>query len=176
VSQPKRHHWWPEFQSRYWADASGRLHATRSDGTSFRPTPENIGVEGELYTRFGPDGSKDVAIETWFAREIESPFASFFDAFISLNEIRRTPFRADPVKRRVVETLGYVANDYRESKSITTTERKMVADYVAALVVRNPVYLARILKFHVENDQVPDKNTGRSITLENMLHLFRIYQ
>lgn len=176
MNQAKRHHWWPEFQSQYWADASGRLYATRGDGTRFRPTPENIGVEGELYTRFGPDGSKDIAIETWFAQEIEDPFASVFDAFISLDSIRRTPFRPDPEKRKVVEGLGYIAQNHREGKSITATERKIVADYVAALVVRNPVYLARVLEFHAENDQVPDKNTGKAITLENMLYLFGIYR
>lgn len=47
---------------------------------------------------------------------------------------------------------------------------------VAALVVRNPAYLARVLKFHSEHGQVPDKNTGKAITLQNMLHLFGIYQ
>lgn len=176
MNQPKRHHWWPEFQSRYWADASGRLYATRSDGTNFRPTPENIGVEGELYTRFSPDGSKDVAIETWFGQAIEDPFASIFDGFISLDSIRCTPFRPDPEKRKVVEALGYIAHNHREGKSISTTERKIVADYVAALVVRSPAYLARVLHFHTANNQVPDRNTGKAITLENMLFLFGVYQ
>lgn len=138
--------------------------------------PENIGVEGELYTRFGPDGAKDVAIETWFAQEIEDPFASIFDGFISLDNVRRTAFRPDPEKRKVVEGLGYIAQNHREGKSITTTERKIVADYVAALVVRNPVYLARVLNFHAANDQAPDRNAGKAITLENMLFLFGIYQ
>lgn len=176
MNDPKRHHWWPECQSKCWADASGRLYATRNDGTSFRPTPENIGVEGQLYTRFRPDGSKDVAIETWFGREIEGPFASIFDGLISLDKIRRTPFRPDPDKRQVVERLGYITYDYREYKSITDAERKVVADYVAALVVRNPFYLERILKFHAENNQVSDKNTSRTMTLENMLYVFGIYR
>ncbi|HEY7641723.1 MAG TPA: DUF4238 domain-containing protein [Steroidobacteraceae bacterium] len=176
MNEPKRHHWWPECQSKYWADASGLLYATRSDGTNFRSSPENIGVEGQLYTRFGPDGSRDVAIETWFGREVEDPFASIFDGLIALDNIQRTPFRPDPHKRQVVENLGYVTQDYREHTSITAKERKIVADYVAALVVRNPFYLERILKFHQENNQAPDKNTGKTITLENMLYVFGIYR
>lgn len=176
MNEPKRHHWWPECQSKYWADASGLLYATRGDGTNFRSTPENIGVEGQLYTRFGPDGSKDVQIEKWFGEEIEHPFASVFEDFISLAPICRSPFRPDPERRRVVERLGYITYDYRESKPISGSARKIVADYVAALVVRNPFYLERVLNFHAENNQVPDKNTGKTITLDNMMYLFGIYR
>jgi hypothetical protein len=176
MSQAKRQHWWPRFQSQYWVDASGRLHATRSDGTNFRPTPENIGLERHLYTRFAPDGSKDLSIEAWFSKEIEDPFASIFDSLISLNNVRRRPFRPDPEKRKVVETLGYITHPYIDDVPITAADRKTVANYVAALVVRSPAYLARILQFHTEHGQVPDRNTGKAITLENMLYLFGIYQ
>jgi hypothetical protein len=176
MSQPKRQHWWPRFQSQYWVDASGRLHATRSDGTNFRPTPENIGLERHLYTRFAPDGSKDLSIEAWFSKEIEDPFASIFDSLISLNNVRRRRFRSDPEKRKVVETLGYITDPYIDDVPITAADRKIVANYVAALVVRSPTYLARILQFHTEHGQVPDRNTGKAITLENMLYLFGIYQ
>ncbi len=176
MTQPKRHHWWPEFQSRYWADASGRLYATRRDGTSFRPTPDNIGVEGELYTRFGPDGSKDVAIENWFARKIEDPFASIFDSLISFQKVRRRPFRSDPEKQKVVEALGYITQPYVDDVLISAADREIVANYAAALVVRNPVYLARILQFHSQHGQVPDQNIGKAISLENMLYLFELYR
>lgn len=175
MNQPKRHHWWPRFQSQYWVDASGRLYATRADGTSFRPTPDNIGLE-RVYTRFGPDGAKDISIESWFANEIESPLASIFDSLISMKNVRRTPFQSDPAKRTVVEALGYITNPHIDDVPITVADRKIVANYVAALVVRNPAYLARVLQFHSEHGQVPDKNTGKAIALENMLHLFHIYQ
>lgn len=71
--QPKRHHWWPQVQSRFWVDSGGLVHATRADGTSFRSSPTNLGVESDLYTRFAEDGSKDTSVEDWFAQAIDGP-------------------------------------------------------------------------------------------------------
>lgn len=64
---------------RHFADADGQLWFWRRDfpeGDVRKTTTQNLFVEKDLYTHFGADGSKDVALELFFA-DLEGAGASF---------------------------------------------------------------------------------------------------
>lgn len=182
MNEPKRHHWWPEVQSRQWAGANGRLHVVRVDGTTFQVPPSKVGVEGELYTRIDYSGEKDRYIERWFAREIEAPFADSFARILSLDGIerRRFPRRGNPAQRREVQELGYLISDYDEHMPLLEECRTAFANYLAALVIRSPVYLTKLTAWHKKNNSpnnMPvDDTTLRGLALENMLYLYKVYR
>jgi hypothetical protein len=176
MNEPKRHHWWPQLQSQYWTNEDGHIFVTRSDGSYFTPNPNNIGVENELYVRFGPAGEKDYEIERWFSREIETPFAQILDDLANLKNLQRDVFRADPDKARVVEALGYITLPYLEYTVIPQSVRQVVADYVAALLVRNPNYLMKMREFHLKENSPNSETQANTMALNNMLHVFRTYR
>lgn len=182
MTEPKRHHWWPEVQSGQWGGADGMLHVVRADGTTFRAPPSKVGVEGELYTRIDPTGAKDRDIERWLSREVEHPFASAFTRILTLDGItrQRLPGRSDPVKRKEVQELGFIVSDYMEMMPLSEQHRTAIANYVAALVVRIPTYLMKLTDWHREqygSDQLPvDERMIRGFALENMLFLYDAYR
>ncbi|WP_069052103.1 DUF4238 domain-containing protein [Blastomonas sp. RAC04] len=182
MSEPKRHHWWPEFQSRQWAGADGFLHVVRADGTTFRAPPSKVGVEGELYTRIDPSGAKDRDIEHWFSREIENPFISALTRLQSLNGIERNKFagRGDPVRRKELQELGFLVGEYDERMPLSLQIRTAIANYLAAMVVRSPTYLAKLTVWHESNNctgGLPVSNAAfRGFALENMLYLYDVYR
>ncbi len=158
------------------------LTVVRADGTSFRAPPSKVGVEGELYTRVDPSGAKDRDIELWFSREIETPFAGAFQKVLTLDNIerRKLPTCGDPVRRKEVQELGFIVGDYDECMLIANSDRNAIANYLAALVVRSPVYLAKLTEWHRDNNTVENLptplTTYRGFALENMLHLYNIYR
>lgn len=181
-SKPKRHHWWPQLQSGHWTGSDGLLHVVRPDGTYFKTSPLNIAVEGELYTRFGPHGEKDIEIEEWFSREIEGPFAEVFPRLLLPDRIRRRPI---PFKNREEERalgqLGFVVPAFVETFEMSPDERAVVNSYLAALIVRSPRYLDRVAAFHrAQGANLPGslsrEQAIKTIALENMLYLFEIYR
>lgn len=182
MNEPKRHHWWPEIQSGQWANADGMLNVVRADGTTFRAPPSKVGVEGELYTRIDPSGAKDRDIERWFSREIETPFVDTLTRILQLDglERRRLPGRGDPVKRQEVKDLGFIVDNYDEKIPLDPPARTALANYIAALVVRSPSYLAKLTDWHqVNNGAAPlpvDPTTFRGFALENMLYLYDVYR
>lgn len=71
VMAPKRHHFIPQMMLRHFADDDGQLWFWRRDfekGDVRKTTTKNLFVEKDLYTRFLPNGAKDVALEEFFAR------------------------------------------------------------------------------------------------------------
>ena len=127
MSKPKRHHWWPIAQSKYWTDADGLVYATRANGAYFRPNPLNVGVESELYTRFTEDG-KDTSIEEWFAEAIDGPATATINYLLDPDNVRRRRFQGDPEKAITVRSLGYKVNSYVEYISIPLEIRTAIAE------------------------------------------------
>jgi len=173
MGQPKRHHWWPMTQSRYWTDADGLVRVTRADGTAFRTNPLNIGVESELYTRFLEDDRKDTAIETWFAEAIDGPATRMIDHLLDSSNVTRHSFRGNPQKAVTVRALGFRVNPYFDKIAIPPAIRRAVSEYIAALLVRHPRYLSRLIDFH-RTDGL-SRQSIRNRALDNMLHLFKVY-
>jgi len=176
MNNPKRHHWWPELQSKHWTDSSGLIFGTKSDGSYFQAQPKNIGVESQLYTRYTTTGDSDLTIEKWFAAEIESPFRESLDYLVRLPGLLREPFRLPAEKIAEAKSLGFVVRDYRESIDIPAKHRASLGLYIAALVVRSPRYLAKIQQFHEANSTFSNDREIKTITLDNMLHLFNVYK
>lgn len=174
MGQPKRHHWWPMAQSRHWTDNQGYVTVTRDDGSTFQTNPLNIGVESELYTRFVEDDSKDTAIEEWFAKAIDGPAKRMIEHLLDPGNVTRKPFRGSPEKVHTAKTLGFKVNPYVDWISIPEEVRLAIADYVAALLVRHPLYLAKLVHFHA--DLAPSNREAKSRALDNMLLLFEVYR
>lgn len=82
---PKRHHFIPQMMLRHFADDDGQLWFWRRDfekGDVRKTTTQNLFVEKDLYTRFLPDGTKDVALEEYFAR-MEAHGAQFIEQIVA---------------------------------------------------------------------------------------------
>lgn len=181
ASRPKRHHWWPQLQSGRWAGDDGLIHVVKADGSFFKSSPLNIGVEGELYTRFGDDGEKDVEIEEWFSKEIETPFAKVLPKLIAPSDIRTRPVPPHhPDQPRELKAIGFLAPSVVESVRFTAAERAVIDAYFAALLVRNPRYLRRIYEFHeAQGSSLPGLTSAqalKTLSLENMLYVFKLYR
>lgn len=183
MTEPKRHHWWPEVQSSQWAARDGNLTVVRPDGTTFKAPPSKVGVEGELYTRLDPSGAKDRDIERWFSREIETPFARALNSILPVEGIKRIPYpgRGDPAQRKEMQELGFLITDYEERLPLARADYIAVANYLAAAVVRSPAYLAKLTDWHKTNNleagPLPvDPATHRAFALENMLYLYDVYR
>lgn len=184
MTSPKRHHWWPEVQSREWAGADGCLHVVRSDGSTFKAPPSKVGVEGELYTKIDSDGRKNREIELWFSKNIETPFSNVLPKITGLSGIerRRYPGPGNLKHREEVKELGFINSDWDERIPLSASERQSLVDYLAALVVRSPRYLAKLVDWHSrplasEQDDKPlSAGSIRNTALANMLYLFEIYR
>lgn len=182
MTNPKRHHWWPQLQSKHWRNSDGLIYATRRDGDYFATDPVNIGLEGDLYTRYDLTGAKDLTIERWFSSEIEGPFRETIDFLSELPGLRREQFFPDPEKKTIARSLGFVAEDFRETIELPPKHRLSLTKYLAALVVRNPRYLSKIRAFHSVNSsslakgrELPADKIIKTISLDNMLRLFNQY-
>lgn len=142
----------------------------------------NIGIEGHLYTRYDISGQKDLSIERWFSQEIEGPFVEALDRLTSGMGISISPLPAiDREKERNLRDLGFVVPNKVERLLLSREHRRAIDCYLAALLVRNPVYLAKIAQFHDRNEaplpvEVPRNDAIKTIALDNMLSVFRIYQ
>lgn len=159
------------------------LHVVRADGSVFRAPPSKVGVEGELYTKLDPTGKKNRDIERWFSQEIESPFAGVLGKLIGLEGIvrRYPPSQGDPAHRKDVEDLGFIIKDYHEDLPMNAADRSAIANYLAALVVRSPIYLNKLTDWHARTnaDSLPlpvGPSDVRGLALENMLFLYDVYR
>lgn len=173
MSKPKRHHWWPIAQSQHWTGSDGLVFVTRSDGTMFRANPVNIGVESELYTRFNDKNEKDTQIEEWFAEVIDDPASKMIEHLLDPSNTSRTSFRGDPSKAETVKALGFRVNPYVESVRLPIEMRQAIARYLAALLVRHPSYLAKLIEFHRDENIIV--NNAKNRALDNMIRLFSVY-
>lgn len=154
----------------------------RADGSTFRAPPEKLGVEGELYTRYQLAGEKDLTIERWFSSEIEGPFGQALAHISSLSGIAPGwKIDHDPVKEREVKELGFKPPKHTEIMRLDAQSRAAIDAYLAALLVRNPRYLRKLVTFHEEHGTpLPDALTRdraiKTVALDNMLHVFEIYR
>src|SRR5712671_6013267 len=134
MSTPKRHHWWPQLQIKYWADSEARIHMIRPDGSLARLTKEQIAVEGNLYTFTEESGEKNTDIESWFASEIEAPFSPVLDQLVQLQGLRRKGFKPEEKEVRMVREMGIEVFPYLEFVEVTPEHRDAISGYVAALL------------------------------------------
>ena len=182
MSKSKRHHWWPQLQSGYWTDDAGCVTAVKSDGSTFRASPEKLGVESELYTRFELADQKDLTIERWFSAEIEGPFVEALNRIVTLEGIKVAwKIARDPVKEREIKELGFKVPRQAEYMKIDTQHRAAIDAYLAALLVRNPRYLEKLVSFHDTHGtplpaDLPRDQAIKTVALDNMLTVFEIYR
>lgn len=174
MTKPKRHHWWPMAQSRYWMASDGLITVTRADGSTFRTSPLNIGLESELYTRFEEDGTKNTEIEEWFGQAIDSPATAMFKHLLDPSNLRRAPIAIDSESRSAVRQVGFLAPRYLETISTPIEIRQSISDYVAALLVRHPRYLGRLVDLNLVEGLGLSENKNRA--LDSMLKMFEIYR
>jgi hypothetical protein len=188
MTDPKRHHWWPILQSKHWTGLDGLIHVTRADGSVFKANPTNIGLEGDLYTRYELTGGKDLTIERWFSEEIEGSFRETLDFVSSIPGYQRERLHLNQEglkKRDETNEIGFIISDYRESIDLPATHRLSLAKYLSALLVRNPRYILKLQGYHErenktwikDNLEVVDiKKAIRNLALDNMLKLFDQYR
>lgn len=147
----------------------------------FTAPEHNVGLETQLYTRYDLTGAKDLTIEKWFSTEIESPFVEALNALAELQGFRR--FRAgrgNPQQAAEVKEMGFVVDDWREQLALSPKHRAAITNYIAAMLVRSPRYIAKLIAFHA--DSVPDldgvnaKQAQKTVALENMLWLYELYR
>jgi hypothetical protein len=70
LNEPKRHHYNPEMLSARFTDEACNLHffdKRAADRGVITSTPENVFVVGHLYSLIGKDGSKNTALEKYYA-------------------------------------------------------------------------------------------------------------
>jgi len=170
---PKKHHWWPVVQSRHWTDSNGHISVTRSDGTIFPVNPLKIGRKSELYTRFGADDFQDTAIEKWFSETVDGPAAEMITYLLDPENVYRTLVSVDSKKAETARSLGFRVNAYIDKIRLTAEIRKAIARYLAALLVRHPMYLAKLVQFQAVDAGSPVEAKNRA--LDNMLLLFGVY-
>lgn len=182
MSQPKRHHWWPQLQSGHWTDEAGCITAVKADGSSFRASPEKLGVESELYTRFELTGQKDLTVERWFSSEIEGPFVQALDRIATLDGIKVAwKIARDHTKEQEIKELGFKVPRHAEYMKIDPQHRSAIDAYLAALLVRNPRYLEKLVAFHDREgtplpSDLPRDQGIKTVALDNMLSVFEIYR
>lgn len=182
MTKPKRHHWWPQLQSGHWTDADGLINVTRADGSTFRAPPSKIAVEGELYTRYELAGEKDLTIEHWFGQQIETPFVKALERLATMEGVKVSPLparRSD--KEQELRELGFIVPTKVEEMILSAEHRDAIDRYLAALLVRSPRYLAKLVAFHDREGTplpaaLPRDAAIKTVALDNMLQVFEIYR
>ncbi len=176
MSDPKRHHWWPQLQSGYWCAADGCINVVGKGGLEFRTQPINVGLEKHLYSQIGPDDRLDAEIERWLATEVDGPFDAVFSTIFDMARLRsEPPRRYSPEQKKAAVQSGFRLDSRLEYLPLSGSHKLTIAKYVAALVVRNPQYLAKISAFHSAENYVIDERALKNITLQNMLEVYRHY-
>lgn len=175
MSEPKRHHWWPQLQSGHWGDSSGNINVIAKDGVVFRTKPKNIGVEGQLYSFISEKGIADPEIEHWLADEIDGPFDRTFPSAFDLNRIVRVPAPRDQERTARARELG-ILGPHGDALPLSHDHKTTISNYVAALLVRNPYYLDKLKIFHKENNPSLNQYDRKNAALRNMLWLYNNYR
>lgn len=158
------------------------ISVVRADGTTFKAPPSKVGVEGELYTRYEIANQKDLTIEHWFAQAIESPFAEVLARLLKPADIIRSPLPAKNFeKEQELRELGFIVPTVVERVRLSKAHRRALDSYLAALLVRNPKYLAKLVRFHDQHGTpLPSAITRdqaiKTVALKNMLSVFELYR
>jgi hypothetical protein len=90
-----------------------------------------------------PDGTKNVAVEEWFAGHVEGPAAA---AFVLLAQYGGLQQRLENAPPGAAERIGGVENGRSRFRDLqlSVEHRRALARYLAALVVRVPSYRYQI--------------------------------
>lgn len=150
--------------------------------STFRAPPSKIGVEGELYTRYELAGEKDLTIEHWFGQQIETPFVQALERLAAIEGIKISPLPAKrPDKEQELRELGFVVPTKVEEMILSAEHRDAIDRYLAALLVRSPRYLAKLVAFHDREsaplpEALPRDAAIKTVALDNMLQVFEIYR
>jgi hypothetical protein len=86
---------------------------------------------------------------------------------------RRRPFGGDLTKAETVRQLGFKVTPYLEEVTTPPGIREAIARYIAALLVRHPNYLRKLIRFH-SSDGTNDR-VAKSRALDNMIWLHGVY-
>ena len=92
-NRPKRHHFIPQMMLRHFADNDEQLWFWRRDfvkGDVRKTSTQNLFVEKDLYTFTDANGTKDVALETFFSC-LESAGAKFINQLADIVRNEETP-------------------------------------------------------------------------------------
>ena len=95
--KPKRHHFIPQMMLRHFANDEGRLWFWRRDfpaGEARNTSTANLFVEKDLYTYTRGDGSKDTALEEFFA-QMEGAGAVFINSLARIVRAGEVPVLTD---------------------------------------------------------------------------------
>ncbi|MBL8646292.1 MAG: DUF4238 domain-containing protein [Sphingosinicella sp.] len=144
-SVPKRHHWWPVCHSSLWVDAEGCVTTMTATGAVLRTRPLNTAVIGHYNSVRLPDGNRDASLEIFFADQVEGPVAPIL-ARLGV-ETRRdyqleSGFDKQALRRdwKGIKQDGFVPDERAFSAAFSATDRRLLAYYVASLMVRVPSY------------------------------------
>jgi hypothetical protein len=142
---PKRHHWWPVCHSTLWVDNEGCITTITATGEVRRTQPVNTAVIGHYNSVRRPDGSRDPALEAFFANEIESPVGAILARLAT--ETRRDlqlEARFDKAllrrERKGIRDDGFVPDQRAFSAAFSAADLRALARYIASLIVRVPSY------------------------------------
>jgi hypothetical protein len=175
MNRPKRHHWWPQVQSQHWTLSDGLVHVVKADGTSFRAKPINVGVESELYTFIGQDGEKRSDVEEWLAKSIDAPAGNLISYLHDPDNYRTMRRSIHPRQRKAAAQVGVTLDKAgMEILRLPDEVRYSIASYLAAMIVRNPKYIAKMVEYH-RAQKVRDDNT-KQISLINMISVYETYR
>lgn len=173
-AKQKRHHWWPMLQSMHWRNDQGCVNCfDLVENKSFSTQPQNIGVEGQLYSKKTHHGWS-TEIESWFSEEVDGPFSSRFETIFDFVKVQKQLFTPDPTKLLLNKKLGFeIDQTFRHLLPISVEDKTVIANYIAGLVIRSPTYINRLVDFHkTENANL---GNARNLALDNMQWLHGIY-
>lgn len=179
MSDPKRHHWWPQLQSGLWCGPDETVAVVDNvNGRVFRTSPYNIGVEGQLYSFTNEFGETDASLETWLAKEVDDPFDKAFPRIFDLSKIERRSWPRQPTRHEMsqMRDLGYNPRLFDEILPINNGDKQILSNYVAALLVRNPKYLGKLMEFHKDHVWRKENVDTKHVALANMTYLYDLYR
>ena len=109
MSKPKRHHYIAQMHSKRFADPDGILYVFDKrfphKGVQ-RRTPRNLFVEGDFYTQFDDEGTKDVSMETEFLAPLEGKASPVIEKIV--NAARRGDLpNLSPVEKDIWVKFSY---------------------------------------------------------------------
>ncbi|MEG8044393.1 hypothetical protein O6V14_07035 [Sphingomonas faeni] len=132
--ETKRHHWWPECLSRYWAGADGGVTRLRPSGDTFRGKPEGFGLIGHGHSiKLGASGET-----TPWDHNFEGEFQLADDSFPSLIQWLDSLERPGPPFE--VERKTKI-----QAQTVDNARLKMLIECIVSLAVRSPMHRERVV-------------------------------
>lgn len=157
MARSKRHHWWPVCHSKHWVDEEGCITKIDAAGVCVRTTPSNIAVIGHYNSIVRADGTRDCALETFFADEIEhfaapiiARLAQELDRDMELE--RHYDYELLARQAKQIRSDGFVPRTEAYSIRCSPKERGALSRYIASLMVRVPSYKDTLNSAHIREN------------------------